>query len=105
MGQGRDRQCVQGGDSIVTMFLLIMLCVHLATNCIFGRVTVGNLNYSLTADITDWIFNVSEFAMAIHLLGAFKTLAQCIDSNADVDDSDFVYHPVTCWSLLVCWIT
>ena len=101
-----DVPCMRDGDATKgkTLFLLIILCLHLASNWLLGRVTVGNLNYSLSADIADWCFNLVEYGMAIHLLEYFKALSDCVEATAAVSADDFVYAPHTVWSLLVAWI-
>lgn len=89
---------------IESMVLLIILCTHLTINTLFGRKTAGNLNYSLTADIIDWTFNLTEYCLAIHLLGFFKKLTKCIDSNTNTNIDQFVYDPNVVWDLFVAWI-
>ena len=99
--------CDDGRESahIETICLLIILCIHLTMNFLFGRVTPGNLNYSLTADIFDWIWSVTEYIMAIHLLGYFKDLSNCIESTDGLSISSYTNDPNIVWDLLVTWIT
>eukprot|EP01084_Bolivina_argentea_P196344 336594_1 len=102
-----DIKCVEGNESysIETTILLIILCVHLFINFLFGRVSPGNLNYAMIADIFDWIGILTEYVMAIHLLGYFKQLKECIIETEGAEVSLFLYDPNSVWDLLVTWIT
>ena len=92
---------------IECMSLLIILCVHITLNILFGRKTPGNIDYSMWGDIMDWIFNLAEYCLCIHLLTFFKKLTICIDSKSNQKEiySQFVYDPNVVWDLFVTWIT
>merc|ERR1712154_674268 len=48
----------------------------------------------------DWIFNLAEYGMAIHLLGVFKSLNQCIDRQQGVNDPILHTVPLRCGDCL-----
>ena len=100
-----NEECEDGREAahMETIFLFIILCIHLTINCSFGQVTTGNLHYSLSADIFDWIGNLTEYIMAIHLLAYFKQLSKCIESMNG--SQSYANDPSTVWNLLVTWIT
>lgn len=87
--------------------LFILLCVHITLNILIGKKTAGNLNCSMWGDIMDWLFNLTEYCLAIHLLTFFKNFTKCIDQKSNNNNiySQFVYDPNVVWDLLVTWIT
>eukprot|EP00483_Globobulimina_turgida_P009668 UN09687 len=98
LAQETDMACMDGNNSakIETTALFVILCVHLCANFLFGRVSPGNLNYAMTADIFDWIGILMEYIIAIHLLGYFKKLSKCIISTDGVNVSLYVYKSKYC---------
>ena len=89
------------------MILFILLMIHIILNISFGRKTAGNLNCSMWSDIIDWICNLTQYCLAIHLLGFFNNFTKCIDKKSNNNNiySQFVYDPNVVWDLLVTWIT
>mmetsp|Transcript_26072 Transcript_26072/g.42613 ORF Transcript_26072/g.42613 Transcript_26072/m.42613 type:complete len:181 (+) Transcript_26072:59-601(+) len=106
--QDTDEPCMDSRETksmqIETVCLFVLYCIHLTSNFVFGKLTTGDLYRSLKGDAIDWILNVTEYVMAIHISTYLRLLHKCIERNAAATPQQYIYSPKLVYNLFVCWI-